>query len=218
MQALLEELHNVNGVIGSYLFSCRNGVLSNTLPSLFRSEKLQALGRMLAKIHAAGRANFPDLAEGTLAFEEIVLVFRETAPETFLVVVAEPGYNGNLLGMALNTACAELGQTAGSDSVGAAASPGKTAPDLDRLLAGGPLAAPLAAMQTLLAKVMGPIAPIIFRETVEEWLTRHPPARSTLPALFDLLAREIGEPDKIQTYRQLITPHLQGSGKTQEKT
>lgn len=217
MQALLEELQSVHGVIGSYLFSPREGILANTLPSLFRKEKLQALGRILARIQAAGQGNFPDLTETALAFEEMVLVFRPASQETLLVVVAEPDYNGNLLGMALNTACSELGQASGGRPDAAAPASGRP-PELDGLLDNGDLAAPLTAMQTLLAKVMGPIAPIIFRETAEEWLTRQPPSHSALPALFELLAREIGEPDKIRTYRQLIAPHLQRAATARERS
>ena len=212
MGTSLEELQTVTGVVGSYLFSVRDGILTNTLPSLFRTEKLQAMGKLLARIHAAGRGNFTDLAESTLVYEEFVLVMREARAETYLVVIAEPGYNSNLLTMALNTALSELrgGARAGT-SPAQGQGPSGT---VDSLLAGGPLSAPLTAMQTLLAKIVGPIAPIIFRETLEEWLTRQAPSRDALPALFELLAREIGDPEKIRTYRQLIAPHLQGAPKS----
>ncbi|AMV72264.1 hypothetical protein JCM30471_07480 [Desulfuromonas carbonis] len=213
MRTNLEELQTVAGVVGSYLFSLRQGVLASTLPPLFRTEKLQAMGRLLARIQTAGRGSFNDLSEITLVYEEFVLIVREAQAETLLVVIAEPGYNSNLLTLALNTTLNELPESSGTGSP-ASPRPGKPAHTVDSLLAEGPLAAPLMAMQTLLAKVMGPIAPIIFRETAEEWLTRQAPSRSALPALFDLLAREIGDPEKVRTYRQLIAPHLQGPSKS----
>jgi len=213
MRTYLEELQSVAGIVGSYLFSLRQGVLANTLPSLFRIEKLQAMGRLLARIHSAGRGSFSDLSESTLVYEEFVLIVREAQTETFLVVIAEPGYNSNLLALALNTALKELPELSRTASP-SSPRPERQVPTVDSLLAEGSLAAPLSAMQTLLAKVMGPIAPIIFRETAEEWLTRQAPSRSALPALFDLLAREIGDPEKIRTYRQLVAPHLQGPSKS----
>lgn len=90
----------------------------------------------------------------------------------------------------------------------AKAAPISSPASAEQLLAGGPLAAPLASMQELLGKVLGPMAKIVFPEAVEEWLLKHKPIPTTLPQLADILCREIGDAQRARAYRQMLVAHF----------
>ncbi len=66
------------------------------------------------------------------------------------------------------------------------------------------MAADLQAMQGALAKVIGPMAKIIFLECLEKWLQRNAPSREKLPALTDLVLREIADPEKAVKYQNML--------------
>jgi hypothetical protein len=60
-------------------------------------------------------------------------------------------------------------------------------------------------MQTALAKILGPMAKIVFIECVEMWQRSCDPSKSTLPELLNIIASEIDEPKKAASFRQLAT-------------
>lgn len=211
MKLVLDELKSVPGVIGAYLFNLKTGVLSNNLPGLFKEDKLVSLGRMLIKMNSAGRRNFPDIVEGTLFFEESVIVLREVSGGTCLIAICDPVYNSNLLTMSMNLTLEEL-KTSDEPAAAAppptAAAPSPASPSADQLMARGPLAAPLKEMQALLSKVLGPMAQIVFQDALAEWAANNPPTSAALPQLVELLAREIGDPERVKSYKQLLGPLL----------
>jgi hypothetical protein len=219
MKLIIDELKSVPGVIGAYLFNLKTGVLASNLPGLFKEEKLVSLGRMLTKMNSAGRRSFPDIVEGTLFFEESAIVLREVSGGTCLIAICDPSFNSNLLTMSINLTLEELknsGERADPimQPAAAAAPPPKAAvPAANQLLADGPLATLLKEMQTLLSKVLGPMAQIVFQDALAEWAACHPPTAVALPQLVELLAREIGEPGRVKSYKQLLDAHLKSDHK-----
>jgi DNA-binding response OmpR family regulator len=93
--------------------------------------------------------------------------------------------------------------TAGSPSP-----PPSPGPSAETLLADPALKAPLATMQELLGKVLGPMARIVFRDALDEWGSKHKPAPSNLTQLVEILGREIGDPGCARSYRQLLATHF----------
>jgi hypothetical protein len=51
---------------------------------------------------------------------------------------------------------------------------------------------------------MGPMAKIIFLDSMDEWVKHHQPSEACLPELIKILHTEIVDPKKIQTFHTLI--------------
>ena len=80
--------------------------------------------------------------------------------------------------------------------------------DPERLMVSGSMAKVLQKLQITLTKVIGPIAKIIFMDSLKEWIATDHPDLSTIPHLVDILYKEINDPEKFNTYRKEITPHV----------
>lgn len=199
MQQMIDDLKSIPGVIGAFGYRTKQGILCNNLPSLFKQERLAEVAKNLAKIAAAGRLGFPDMAEVLINFEESVILCRPLGTGDLLITVCDPSINMNLLTLSLNLALEDFDSTA-------AEAPVAVAPRVDpaQLRESGPLAEPLQAMVQMLAKVMGPMAGIVFNEALESWAAEQPPTPARLPALLEALCREIDDPEKVERFRKLV--------------
>lgn len=210
MQQIINDLKSIPGVIGAFGYRAKQGILCNNLPSLFKPERLTEIAKNLTKITTAGRLGFPDLAEVLISFEESVLLCRPLGVSDFLITLCDPSINMNLLGLSLNLALEDFDPDAGGASPPAA---GAAPPvDPEQLRQSGPLAKPLQGMAQMLAKVMGPMAGLIFDEALATWATGQVPTQAGLPTLLDALCREIDDPEKSERFRQLVHDQLAVKG------
>ena len=210
MQQLIDDMKDIPGVIGACTYRSKDGILNNNLPSLFKEERLQETAKHLAKIHAAGRLNFPDLTEIMMNYEESVIVFRQINMNDHLITVCDPGMNMNLLAMSLNLAIENLPEQTGAElepdlKPEATTTPGPLSkPDINALLTKGPIAQPLQAMSKLLSKIIGPMAKIIFEESLIRWVHNSETKKGSLSKLLEIICQEIGDPEKSKEYRDLV--------------
>jgi len=213
MLRLLDDLRSIPGVTGACLHHSSEGVRFNNLPALFKPERLAEIGALLLKIGAAGRLSFPDLSEFALCYEESLLLCRPLSAQECLIVVCDPGINMSLLTMSLNQSLDDLATRPTSPVTPvevAAPAPAPAAP-LENLRESGPLAKPLQIMATQLAKILGPMAFIVFDETLAIWQASQPPTLAGLNKLLDSLCREIGDAEKSRQYRELVRKQLGSS-------
>lgn len=213
MKQVLEEVKAIPGVVGGFVFNSRKGVAANNLPPVFKEAKLLNIGKMLSKMYLSGKTNFSDITEISLYYEESIVIVREAAPELFLIVISDPSVNLNLLTMSLNLIMddfntlteLDLGPIQGEK---AASAPKKTV-TAEEVLQSGPMSGDLNSMRAALAKVMGPMAKIIFTDALNEWLQSDTPSYAALEHLVVILEREINDSDKSAYYRELILPYLE---------
>jgi predicted regulator of Ras-like GTPase activity (Roadblock/LC7/MglB family) len=218
MQQILDEFKSIPGIVGASVFRPKQGVLCHNLPALFKADRINEMGKHLVKIYAAGRHNFPDLAEVMVNYEEATILCRQFQGGDFLVAVCDPGANFNLLTMSMNLALEDFHGTvpasasappsavpiAADKKPSIVASPMVPKVDLTALRESESLAAPLQIMQQALTKIMGPMAMIVFDEVVTIWATGGTPSTSNLNTLLELLCDEIGDPGKADRYRDMV--------------
>lgn len=212
MQQLVNDLKSIPGVIGACCFDSKNGLMANSLPSLFKQDRLNNIGKLLAKIVSAGRLNFPDLADLLLSYEETTILCRPLGGNLYLVILCDPGVNMNLLTMSLNLALEDLAVQGDGGSVQAATpqAGGQMQTSSESLMENSSLAKPLKTMRELLAKIIGPMAGIVFDDTLAQWCASAPPGKNGLPRLLDMLNKEIGDDEKAAKYRDLVRDALSG--------
>jgi len=205
MKEIIGDLKALPGVLGACLFHGQKGVLVNNMPTIFSAEKLEEIGKLLMKIQTAGRMNFHDLTDLSLQYDEAVILVRELEKNLTVFILGDPEFNQNLVTMSLNILQQELknkniplAESMAAEKVAAV----QTNPSEK-------IAPVLAAMKTHLPKIMGPMADIIFDETVETWQQQGKCSVDDLGSLVQLLNAEIDNPDKISSYQEMIEPVLQ---------
>ncbi len=57
-------------------------------------------------------------------------------------------------------------------------------------------------------KVMGPIAKIVFIDSLYKWLNNDQPSIANLPQLIEYLCDELNDPDKANSYKQIVSSYL----------
>jgi len=220
MKHVLDEFKSVQGVIGSCVYNAKGLVLANNFPSIFKEEKLLSIGKMLAKLYSAGGLTFPDITDVFLSYEESIVIVREIADKSYLIILSEPSLNVNLVTLTMNLVKDDLKEAilnaaAPIPQAAPASTPQTTAPaqsifqkekktSANELIAKGALAETLQGMQAALAKIMGPMAKIIFAESVEKWQDVCLPSFNNLPKLMGILAEGIMDPEKVSRYEELV--------------
>ena len=219
MQQLIDDMKAIPGVIGACTYRSQEGIISNNLPSLFSNDRLNNTARHLAKIHAAGRLNFPDLTEVMVNYEESVIVFRQINVNDHLITICDPGVNMNLLAMSLNLAIetALNGADNQQQQPAVAKEPVKKQINIKQLMEKGPMSAPLQNMSNLLAKVIGPMAKIVFEDSLQRWIDTSEEKKGSLSKLLEIVCQEIGDSEKSKEYRSLVREKM-ASRKKQRKT
>lgn len=203
MKQAIDELKAIPGVVGACLFGSKEGLLQSNLPGIFKQEKLSEVGKQLTKLLAAGRMSFDDLNDLSLHYDESVVIARELRRGLTVFAICDPSFNHNLLTMSLNLLQEELrDQPDVPVTLAATSNAPQGVPDASEL---EPL---MLELKTALAKVLGPMAGIIFDEIREVWAEKGE-ARSRLTELLDMLNLEIGDPDKVATFRVIAGPLLQ---------
>lgn len=205
MKEIIEDLKDLSGVLGACLYHSNKGVLESNLPSIFTHEKLSDLGRLLKKVHTAGRMSFHDLTDLSLHYDESVVLVREVKEDLIIFLLCDPGFNQNLISMSLNLAQQDLKNQ--QFSVPAPPSQETPPPPAEDIL---PV---LAEIKSHLPKFMGPMADIVFDETLETWKEKGNCTVGNLESLVQLLAEEIGSANKITSFREMIAPVLSQAGK-----
>lgn len=74
----------------------------------------------------------------------------------------------------------------------------------EELMESGPLSAPLCRMKDALIKVIGPIAEIVFNDSINIWMDAVQPSQESMPSLLDILDEEIDDPENIAKYHSMI--------------
>ena len=237
MERLLEKLNQTQGIMGSYVLNMKKGVIANKMPPVFTSSKLLTIGKLLIKIYLAGKMSIKEISEITLFYQESVITIRETAYQTYVVVLYDPSMRMNHLSTSLNMIMGDLRQLAGQYAPAELPRIKKDIPkeserkpkskteikhifedaaeenesvmiDPDTLISSGPMAGVLQEMQTALTKVIGPIAPVLFTVSLKEWIATDRPDFSTIQGLVDILQKEINDAEKFDAYHKKITPYI----------
>ncbi len=140
-----------------------------------------------------------DLGDVTLQFDESVILVREVEENLIIFILCDPGFNQNLITMSLNLVLQEMKNQLQPLSEAIPKDKPQEAPS-------GDVVQILRDMETHLLKILGPMASMVFEETVEYWQEKGNSSKSDLGSLVELLAEEIGSADKITSYKEMIAP------------
>lgn len=211
MNNLLEELKVIPGVVGGYFINPQKGLLASNMPTIFKQPKIIEVSKQLIKVYSAGRMNFPDTSEVFINYEEMVLISKQVSPQLYLMLFCDSSVNTNMLAMSINLSLESVpditAQTASTTDNTAAMTVAQMTPETVMKLP--ELAEPLQKMAEGLAQIMGPMAEVIFEESLQEWLDLGQSSADKLPGLLKIIKEDIGDPKKSKEYQNLIVSLLQ---------
>ncbi len=211
MEMILEDIKCMPGVACVFCFDTRTGIVAKIANPQFSDSTLSSVGRTLAKIFSGGKQLFADLKSVQLSVDQWSTFILWITGTLYLTIIHEQSLNPNLLSMTLAQASkdlkAALAAPAAEPTTPPIAKPENGSEKVRQALMSGPYPRVLAAMENALAKVMGPMASIVFKDTLEKWTESiDEPNRKTLEKFALMLSSEIGDPEKIQAYEQMIAP------------
>lgn len=217
MNTVLNEIKSIPGIVGGFFFDATQGVQFSNLPPIFKDENLDKIGKVLDKMYGMSQSGLTNISDLFLYYDESTIIIRKIGKTSYLVVISAPQLNQNLLIMNMNMnedALKAMGLKFDeaneknimlSPAVEAVEPPVETVSAED-IINNSFVSDQLQDMETALFKIVGPMAKIIFREAVQEWIQSQNPSESSIPMLLDILSKEINDPEKEQQYADLISP------------
>ncbi len=200
MQALLEEIKASPGVMGSCVYTSRQGILASNLPSIFKAETQKRIVSVLHRIFKLNETASLDVNSFEVQYDEALVLVKKLGDTSSLVVLCEPDANIHLINMTTSMLTSDLVDSIESGAIaqpsGAAVEqPTKpvVATQSPQDIINGPLAPQLDMMKKALARCIGPVANLALESAVRQWLQQGEPNRAGLEDLARIMMEEIDD-------------------------
>lgn len=218
MDKIFKKLVSTPGVIGAFIYHRERGMQEKSMPAVFREENLVKIAKSLIRMLSAGNKGVPDIAEVSLYYEESVVFIREPVDKHYLIVFCDAASGEDRLKRPISKVRSDLRQAIKNRKKKNKPAPLAAVPRMDLsatgvqaevLMNSSPMSKSLQGMQASLAKVMGPVAKIIFIDVLNDWIESDQPSFDSMPALVDMLAYEINDNAKFKDYQGGIVPYIE---------
>lgn len=226
MQELLKEIKNIQSVMGSFVHISGSQEIHSDLPQIFMS-KVKEIGEAFDRVIKVNLATNMHANAIEFKFAEAIIFLRPIDQDACLVTFCETDVNKKMLNMTTGMLANDLKEAADkarkSGSKAASAPPPPppeppapaevpTAPekviDVNKIIHAGPLARVFQSFQDALALAIGPISEMVMKDNVKIWAQTGECSQERLPALVDLLVKEIDDSSLEAEFRLAIKKHL----------
>ncbi|MCD4654728.1 hypothetical protein K8T06_12450 [bacterium] len=212
MDKLLKEINSISGVVGSFVFSRKNGVMARQLPDFFKDQKLENLGTQLNRSFAIGKKNKAEMESFEIGFENSKILGHSIDPITCFYVFCEPSINMALLKMSLDVVCEdilEMVQNFTARPVEQQAPDPVQSPPIIKvkpkeLMNSSAIGKELKILKHAFTIAVGPMAEIIMFRIMKKWLIAGNPDRSRIGELADLLQEQIDDVSALTDFKESI--------------
>lgn len=200
-------------VSGGFLYSMEKGVYANQTSGFAEDASLQEVGSKLTRIVSMITDHYQDTGGIRVSFKDFILYGTQIAPDHWLFLLHQPSLSSGMIKMTVRMAMNIEEETLPSNTIAAAPiDPPEQAMDvasdevgesvIDILLADeSELKEPLLDIQEQLAHFIGPVAELVFKDSVEAWAQNAIPSIENIPGLLDLLKKEIDDEDDRAEFR-----------------
>jgi len=218
MNKVLNEIKSIPGVTGGFFFDSKQGVKTSDLPPIFKAGNLTKIGNVLDKMYTVSNTGLQNVSDICLYYEESTIIMRRLGKSASLIIFSDPSLNQNLLTMSINMLSDDLDRI-GLELETTENNTDSHAEDLiipvdtvsvEDLIENSPLSEQLRGMQTALFEIIGPMAELIFKDAVRDWVKSADPSEKSFHILVRLLTNEINDPDNEVKYLELISSYYGG--------
>ncbi len=197
MDQAIDTLKKLPGVLGVCVYDAEQKVMINRMPPFLSDEALAGLGEQLREVLALAREKLSQASEMTLHYDEISL-FVHTFADKSILVFGEPYMNGRMVSYSLNMLSKP--KTAEYDGQNEVAATEKITPQ------GVDFSGYIPDLKQRLAKVIGPMADIIFDDALSAWQRG---GDASFNSLLKILREEIDDADKYERYLELCAEFIE---------
>lgn len=188
-------------VSGGFLYSPELGVYSNQTAGLCNDPSLYNVSVKLSKIVSMMSVHFHDTGGIRVCFKDLILCGMEIGNGHWLFLLHQPSLSPGMIKMtvqmALNIAPEPSTQTEISKpghEIEVESESNTTDNVVEILMAPeSELRAPLTKIENNLAQYIGPVAGLVFQDSVEVWAKNCTPSLEHLPELVTMMAKEIDD-------------------------
>ncbi len=208
MELTLEAIKSLPGVACVFYYDPQKGILARESEPKFIEADLASVGLTLEKIFSWGSDVFSDIEQINLQYDESSVLVLRAAPHRYLIVIHGQDLDRKLLSAALIKTLKDSGKNPNPASGRQAASesaPGGETAAKDTGTAAAPSSGGLSILETSLNKVMGPMAAMVFQDACQDWRNG---VDHSVEKLVHMLCAEIGDPEKIKVFKNLIAPQV----------
>ncbi|WP_321532426.1 hypothetical protein [uncultured Desulfuromonas sp.] len=193
MDQAIATLKKLPGVLGVCVYDAEQKVMINRMPPFLSQEALAELGEQLKEVLALAREKLSYANEMTLHYDEVSLFVHTFADESILVF-GEPYMNGRMVSYSLNmlskpkTAEAEGGNEVAATEI--------------KATQGVDFSGYVPDLKQRLAKIIGPMADIVFDDALTAWHRAEDPS---FDHLLKILGEELDDAEKYERYLELCS-------------
>lgn len=206
-------------VLGGFLYHPQKGIYSKQTAALASDDSLQEVGLKLTKIVSMISVHFQDTGDIRVCFKDLILYGTRIDEGGWLFLLHHPSLSPGMLKMTV-----QMALNMGPDPSLPPNLPDNTLQEhntpsqpqdsprntsIDALLGPhSPLKKTLDDIQGQLAQHIGPIAGLVFQDSLEIWAAQAPPSLDGLPGLVSLIEEEIEDEGERQIFRDSL--NIQG--------
>jgi len=201
-------------VAGGFLFAPDRGLYSNQAFDIADDDSLQQVSLKLTKMVSMLSVHFHDTKAIRVNFKDLILHGTSMQDGHWLFLFHQPSLSPGMLKMtvqmALNIEADPIEPNQTNEDFPSFDPPIETieTPEEDimetLLDPDSELYTPLSTIQDQLAYYIGPIANLIFKDSIELWAAKNSPSADTLPYLIDILEEEIDNKEDRKTFRNCL--------------
>lgn len=191
MEQAIVTLKKLPGVLGVCVYDADLKVMINRMPPFLSEEVLLGLGVQLDEVMSLAREKLADASEMTLHYDDVSL-FVHTFADQSILVFGEPSMNGRMVSYSLNMLSKpKIIEDKGSDKV----SQPEVTPNQPVDFSGE-----IPGLKQRLAKIIGPMAEIIFDDALDVWQRA---GEGSFDSLMQVLRKEVDDAEKYERYLAL---------------
>ncbi len=198
---LVNLVNSLPEIYGAFIYNDQQGVMQSREKRATNNLQKQEVGKVFSKTFFMMSMHFQDISSIHFNYAKMSLHGGRFGNNNFLVVFCGKNIASGMTRITVQMALNNLKENlASSDQQAAPVSgPAETPDQLQQPESN--LAKPLAFIKRELAKQVGPVASVLFEDTLEAWIKQNKPAHETLPEFIELLVQEIGEGDEGTAFR-----------------
>ncbi len=188
-------------VTGGFLYAPDRGIYSNQTGGVVQDESLQQISLKLTKIVSMMSVHFHDTGGIRVCFRDMILFGTMIQDGHWLFLLHQPSLSPGMIKMtvqmALNIQTEESPEADFSAEPQEATENPQTNDNIMAILLSeeSELRLPLENIHSQLAHYIGPVAELVFNDSVEIWASNNTPSLENLPELISMIQGEIDDED-----------------------
>ncbi len=191
---------------GGFVYSAEDGLYADISPDIATPESLSRIGEKFTRINSLLAPHYFDISRLRITFKDLVLCAIPLPESYWLFLFCRPGLSPTMLNMTVQLALNVGDDESESISPSAEVPIHEETPDtidqeeesvhdlLESLLQpASRMSRPLLEIKELLPEFIGPVADLVFEESIRKWAELETPSRENMLDFNDIILLEIDD-------------------------